>query len=51
MTIVAVVKNGDVIETATEVGVFAGAECRGANVSESNGLVFLTIAGVRRYRK
>ena len=45
MTIVAVVKNGDVIETATEVGVFAGAECRGANVSESDGLVFLTIAG------
>ena len=45
MTIVAVVKNGDVIETATEVGVFAGAECRGANVSEADGLVFLTIAG------
>ena len=45
MTIVAIVKNGDVIETATEVGVFAGAECRGANVSEADGLVFLTIAG------
>lgn len=45
MTIVAVVKNGAVMEPVAEVGVFAGAECRGANVSEADGLVFLTVAG------
>ena len=45
MTIVAVVKNGAEIETVAEVGVFVGTECRGANVSEADGLVFLTIAG------
>ena len=45
MTIVGVVKNGNVMETVAEVGVFAGAECRGANVCESDGLVFLTVAG------
>ena len=45
MTIVGVVKNGNIIETTAEVGVFVGAECRGANVCEADGLVFLTIAG------
>lgn len=45
MTIVAVVKNGNIVETASEVGVFAGTQCRGANVSEADGLVFLTVAG------
>ena len=45
MTIVAVVKNGNIVETVSEVGVFAGTQCRGANVSEADGLVFLTVAG------
>jgi hypothetical protein len=45
MTIVAIVKNGNIVEPSVEVGVFAGTECRGANVSETDGLVFLTIAG------
>ena len=45
MTIVGVVKDGDMMITEAEVGVFAGDECRGANVSEADGLVFLTVAG------
>jgi hypothetical protein len=45
MNVIAVVKNGTETLTGVEVGAFVGTECRGAQVSESNGLVFLTIAG------
>ena len=45
MTIVAVVKSGDIVETNAEVGVVVGEECRGANIAESDGLLFLTVAG------
>jgi hypothetical protein len=45
MTMVARVMNGNTLMTNAEVGVFAGTECRGAETSDAQGLVFLTIAG------
>ncbi|MFI3296223.1 MAG: LamG-like jellyroll fold domain-containing protein [bacterium] len=45
MTMVAVVKNGTIVETTAEVGVFAGEECRESQMSGNDGLVYLTIPG------
>jgi hypothetical protein len=45
MTLVAIVKEGDRTLTRSEVGVFVGSECRGAQVSTADGLLFITVLG------
>ncbi|MDL2290177.1 T9SS type A sorting domain-containing protein [Paludibacteraceae bacterium OttesenSCG-928-F17] len=45
MSIIAVVKNGNNIMNNVEVGAFVTGECRGAESSREEGLVFLTVAG------
>src|SRR5574344_2290653 len=45
MTMVAKVINGSSAVTGAEVGVFAPDGCRSDEVSNANGIVFLTIAG------
>lgn len=45
MTIIAQVKYGDNITMDCQIGVFAGSECRGAALSDQDGLLFVTVAG------
>jgi hypothetical protein len=45
MNMIAVVKNGSETLSGVEVGAFVGTECRGAQASNANNRVFLTIAG------
>ena len=45
MTVVAQVYCDGVLMNDVELGAFNGKECRGSEISENNGLIFLTIAG------
>ncbi len=45
MTMVAVVKNGSEILSGADVAVFAGEECRTAQVADQDGYLYLTIPG------